>query len=141
MEIRPNPAKRKRGKPNVYVRHFGFESGEVVRKGYEYMWHEYKPKSRSISNLFYILEGNSFAEEHLTPELYQFAFRRKETGELWNKVILEQLGRALQQNHLPDEDCQKLMHRAIDRLKDGYPCAWVVRYLRDMRNDLASKQQ
>ena len=141
MEIRPHPAKQKRGRPDVFIRYYGFESGNDVRKGYEWMWNKYKSKSRSISNLFYALHGDFFVEEHISPELYQYAFRREGGEGLRNKIVLEQIGRALLQNHLSDEDCQKLTLRAIERLRDGYHSTWVAKYLRGMRNDLASHLQ
>lgn len=140
-----NNTKRRRGRPDVFSRNTEFaaydEYSKGMREGLAIKW-PYKPKSRSMTNLYYILEGTRMAMEILSPKYFKKAFTKTYIHEESNhQVVLEQFGRMRLQNGFSLQECRPYIFDATWRLLNGQTGHQVAAYLRQVRNQPRDTQE
>lgn len=138
-----NNTKRRRGRPDVFSRDTEFAADDEYSKGMREglaKRFNYKPKSRSTTNLYYVLEGMEMAEKILGPKYYKEVFTRTLIHEEpYHQVVLEQLGRMRLQNGFTYMQCVRYVFDAAYYLKSGCTGHEVAAYLRKERNKLRDK--
>ena len=134
--------KRKRGRPNVYEQYGTEDLRQKILedKGY-----------RTTQNELYIMDAIS-AIERLAPvgseRLYFIpdnfmsvtTQQAKREGYKRDSTILEQLGRALTQDGLANEDFIALAEKAADYKKQGYTSKDIANWIRAVRQELKRKE-
>lgn len=130
--------KKKRGRPNVYSQ-YGIEDlrRAILRDKGE----------RTTQNEFYIMDAIS-AIERLAPagseRLYYVpddlmttsTQEAKRAGYKRDCTILEQLGRALTQDHFPDDAFVLLAEKAAAYKEQGYTSKEIAAWIRQVRKDV-----
>ena len=136
--------KRRRGRPDVYSRKGYYEGYDEIyckemRTGLSKVW-PYKPNSRSMTNLYYILEGVEVVKFIVGDEIYEQFFERNTTDGLRNQGLLEQFGRMVLQNGFSYKECYHFVMNALWRIDNGEKVHDVVAHLRQLRNDPKTKE-
>lgn len=140
-----NNIKRRRGRPDVFSRDTEFaaddEYSKGMREGLAKQW-PYKPKSRSMTNLYYVLEGYRMAKEVLGEIFFSKLFIKTYIREeLYHQVVLEQFGRMKLQNGFSSRECVHYIWDAGWQLLNGCTGHQVAAYLRQVRNQPRDTQE
>lgn len=136
-----NNTKRRRGRPDVFSRNTEFaaddEYSKGMREGLARQW-PYKPKSRSMTNLYYVLEGYHMAKEVLGEthfnKLFTKTYKTHIKEEMYHQVVLEQFGRMKLQNGFSPRECVQYIWEAGWKLLNGCTGHEVAAYIRQVRN-------
>lgn len=127
-------SEKRKGRPDVYS-----ERGLDILKAYnKESFHELG--ERSIANLFYVQQGQKIAIS-LYGEDEAERILTNERGKMKYQTILEQIGRAREQDNFSVEDCEFLLSEAIRLLKQGDRVKDIEKSIRFIRRAERAKHE